>query len=100
MLALIERGALKPAGLAEVERAQTDGRWDDAYDSPRRMTVPEDLETALAENRPAQSFFQTLDGRNRYAILFRIQTARKAEKRARRIQQFVQMLARKEKLHP
>ena len=98
-LALIEAGKMKPAGLAEIERAKEDGRWDRAYDSPRAASVPEDLQAALDGNARATAFFATLNGQNRYAVLFRIQTAKKAETRARRIQQFVAMLARGEKLH-
>lgn len=64
-----EAGAMQPAGLAEVERAKQDGRWDVAYDPPSRATVPDDLLAALAENPPAAAFFQTLDGGNRYAVL-------------------------------
>jgi uncharacterized protein YdeI (YjbR/CyaY-like superfamily) len=100
VLALIERGEMQPAGLAEVERARSDGRWDAAYDSPSRIEVPDDLQTALDANAPAKTFFATLDSRNRYAILFRVHTARKAETRAKRIHQFVAMLARNERLHP
>jgi uncharacterized protein YdeI (YjbR/CyaY-like superfamily) len=99
-LSFIESGQLKAAGLAEVERARKDGRWDAAYDSPSRITVPGDLEAALGKNAAANAFFKTLDSRNRYAVLFRIHTAKKHETRARRIQQFVAMLARNEKLHP
>jgi len=99
-LALIAAGAMKPAGLAEVQRAQQDGRWEAAYDSPTTMTVPEDLEAALNGQAPARAFFETLDGRNRYAILFRLQTTRRAETRRKRVEQFVEMLARKEKLYP
>jgi uncharacterized protein YdeI (YjbR/CyaY-like superfamily) len=98
-LALIEAGQMKPAGLEEIERAKKDGRWDAAYDSPRGATVPDDLQAALDGNAPAKAFFTTLNGQNRYAILFRIQTAKKADSRARRIQQFVEMLAKGEKLH-
>jgi len=100
VLALIESGEMQPAGLAEVERAKNDGRWDAAYDSPSRITVPDDLQTALEKNERAKSFFETLDSRNRYAILFRIHTAKKVETRAKRIQQFVEMLARNEKVYP
>jgi uncharacterized protein YdeI (YjbR/CyaY-like superfamily) len=99
-LALIEAGKMKPAGLAEIERAKKDGRWDAAYDSPRAASVPDDLQAALDGNARAKAFFATLNGQNRYAVLFRIQTAKKAETRARRIRQFVEMLARGEKLHP
>ena len=97
---LIQGGQMKAAGLAAVERAQQDGRWDAAYDSQRTAAVPADLQTELDKNETAQAFFTALDSQNRYAILFRIQTAKKPETRARRIEQFVQMLARHEKLHP
>lgn len=99
-LALIERGQMKPAGLKEIERAKEDGRWDAAYDSSSTATVPGDLQAALDKNARAAAFFATLDRGNRYAILFRIHTARKPETRAKRIQQFIEMLARNEKVHP
>ena len=99
-LALIEAGTMQPAGLAEVERAKGDGRWDMAYDSPSQATVPDDLQAALAKNARAAAFFATLDARNRYAVLWRVQTAKKAETRARRIADLVAMLARGEKVHP
>lgn len=98
--ALIERGQMQPAGLREIERAKQDGRWDAAYDSPRTATPPPDLQAALDSHPEAAAFFATLDSRNRYAILFRIQTAKKPETRARRIEQFIQMLQRREKLYP
>ena len=97
-LALIEAGQMKLAGLEEIERAKKDGRWDAAYDSPRAATVPDDLQAALEGNARAKAFFTTLSGQNRYAILFRIQTAKKADTRARRIQQFIEMLAKNETL--
>jgi uncharacterized protein YdeI (YjbR/CyaY-like superfamily) len=97
--ALIAAGAMAPAGLAEVERARADGRWDAAYDSPRHAAVPADLRSALNRNQRAKRFFATLDRHNRFAILFRIQTAKKEETRARRIAQFVTMLERQEKIH-
>ena len=99
-LALIAAGEMKPGGLAEVERAKRDGRWDAAYDGPRGITVPADLQAALDKSKGAKSFFESLDSRNRFAILFRLQTAKKAETRARRLQQFVEMLRRREKIHP
>jgi len=98
-LSLIARGEMKPAGLKEIERAKGDGRWKDAYDSARTATVPSDLQAALDANAKAKAFFATLNARNRYAILFRIQTAKKAETRVRRIQTFVQMLEKHETLH-
>ncbi len=99
-VALIAAGKMMPSGLAEVERAKKDGRWDRAYESQSRASLPEDLELALARNPRAKKFFAALDSRNRYAILFRVQRAKKAETRARRIAQFVEMLAKGEKLHP
>ena len=98
-LTLIKDGKMKPAGLQEVERAKSDGRWDAAYDSASKAAVPGDFLSALDGNTRAKNFFGTLDSRNRYAILFRIQTAKKAETRARKIAQFVQMLERHEKVH-
>ena len=98
--ALIDAGRMKPAGIAEVERARQDGRWERAYDSPSRATIPDDLAAALAKNKRASAFFATLDSRNRYAILHRVQTAKKPETRARRIADFVEMLTRREKIHP
>ncbi len=99
-LALIKTGEMKPAGLKEIERAKIDGRWDAAYDSASKITVPSDFQTALDSNARAKEFFETLDSRNRYAVLFRIQTAKKAETRAKKISQFMLMLERHEKVHP
>jgi uncharacterized protein YdeI (YjbR/CyaY-like superfamily) len=98
--ALIETGRMHPPGLAEVERAKKDGRWDAAYDSPKTSEVPEELARALAKNERASAFFSTLDATNRFAVLHRVQTAKKAETRASRIEQFVTMLAKGETLHP
>ncbi len=98
-LQLINDDRMKPTGLEAVERARQDGRWDAAYDSPSGATVPDDFQAALDENAEAHVFFSTLDRQNRYAILFRIQTAKKAETRAKRIRQFVEMLEKKEKLY-
>jgi uncharacterized protein YdeI (YjbR/CyaY-like superfamily) len=97
--ALIGSGDMHAAGLSEIERAKKDGRWDAAYDSPKSMTVPDELQRALNKNRKAKAFFETLDSRNRFAILFRIQTAKKEETKAKRITQFVEMLERGETLH-
>jgi uncharacterized protein YdeI (YjbR/CyaY-like superfamily) len=99
-LALISAGKMMAPGLAEVERAKRDGRWDRAYDAPSKATVPIDLAEALASNPRAARFFEALDARNRYAVLFRVGTAKKPETRAKRIDTFVAMLARHEKLHP
>jgi len=99
-LKLIDDGRMQPAGLAEVERAKADGRWDAAYDAQSVAAVPPDLQAALDANRKAAAFFEKLDSRNRYAVLFRTQGAKKPETRARRISQFVAMLAKGEKIHP
>lgn len=98
--ALMEAGRMHPAGLREVERAKSDGRWDAAYAPQSTATVPDDLAAALAADDGAREFFATLNSANRYAVLFRIQDAKRPETRARRITQFVEMLARHEKLHP
>jgi uncharacterized protein YdeI (YjbR/CyaY-like superfamily) len=99
-LKLIDEGRMQPAGLAEVDRARADGRWDAAYDAQSVATVPPDLQAALDANPKAAAFFAKLDSRNRYAVLFRTQGAKKPETRARRIAQFVEMLAKGEKIHP
>ena len=92
-MALMARGEMRPAGLREVERAQADGRWEAAYEPPSTMTVPDDLQEALARNPVAAASFAALDRTNRYAILHRIHAAKKPETRARRIETFVAMLA-------
>ncbi len=97
---LIASGRMQPAGLAAIERAKQNGQWDNAYDSHRTATVPDDLQAALDANAKAKAFFATLDSANRYAILWRLQTAKRAETRARRIEQFINMLENHEKLHP
>lgn len=99
-LALIESGRMKTAGLNAIDRAKKDGRWEGAYDSQSAAAVPVDLQAALDKNARAKSFFATLDSHNRYAVLFRIHTAKRAETRAKRIQKFVEMLGKHEKLHP
>jgi uncharacterized protein YdeI (YjbR/CyaY-like superfamily) len=98
--ALIAAGKMKPPGLAEVERAKNDGRWSLAYDGARTSGVPTDLATALGRDQRARAFFEKLDGANRYAILYRVQTAKKPETRAERIARFVAMCARHETIHP
>jgi uncharacterized protein YdeI (YjbR/CyaY-like superfamily) len=97
---LIESGEMKPAGLREVERAKADGRWAAAYESPSNATVPQDLQRELDRNKRARDFFSTLSSVNRYAILYRIQDAKRPETRARRIEDFVRMLAEHKTLHP
>jgi uncharacterized protein YdeI (YjbR/CyaY-like superfamily) len=100
VLRYIEQGKMQPAGLAEVERARRDGRWDAAYDSVSKAQVPPDLQAALDANPAAAAFFGTLSSQNRYAILFRLQSAKKPETRAARLEKFVEMLARGETIHP
>jgi uncharacterized protein YdeI (YjbR/CyaY-like superfamily) len=99
-LVLIEQGKMQPSGLAAVERAKANGQWERAYASQKNATVPDDLAAALDRNEKAKTFFATLDSPNRYAILHRIHIAKKPETRARRIAKFVEMLAKREKLHP
>ncbi|MEP6642823.1 MAG: YdeI/OmpD-associated family protein [Gaiellales bacterium] len=96
---LIGRGEMAPAGMREIERARADGRWDAAYDSHSTATVPPDLLAALEHDEAARDFFAALDGNNRYAILYRIQEARRPETRARRIAKYVAMLSAGEKIH-
>ncbi|WP_203587142.1 YdeI/OmpD-associated family protein [Actinospica acidiphila] len=98
---LTERGRMRPAGLREVERAKADGRWEAAYASQRTAAVPDDLRAALdAAPASAWEFFDSLDSRNRYAILHRVEEAKRAGTRAARIEKFVAMLAAGEKLYP
>ena len=98
--ALIAEGRMRAAGQRQVDQAKADGRWEAAYDSQRAIAVPLDLQSALDAEPAAQEFFSTLDSHNRYAILYRVQTAKRAETRAARIQKFVAMLARGEKIYP
>jgi uncharacterized protein YdeI (YjbR/CyaY-like superfamily) len=99
-LVLMKEGRLTAAGLHEIERAKADGRWDAAYAPQSTAAIPDDLDAALAKNQKARVFFATLDGANRYAILHRVNTAKKAETRARRVETFVAMLSRGETIHP
>lgn len=96
---LIKSGQMKPAGLKAIEAAKADGRWAQAYDSTKNMSVPEDFQKALDKNKKAKAFFATLNRVNQYAILFRIQNAKKTETRERRIKQFVEMLEKNEKIY-
>jgi uncharacterized protein YdeI (YjbR/CyaY-like superfamily) len=98
-LELIERGEMKAAGLRQVELAKADGRWDAAYDRQGAAGVPEDLQAALDANPRAREFFATLDSANRYAVLYRIQDAKRTETRARRVAKYVAMLADHKKIH-
>jgi uncharacterized protein YdeI (YjbR/CyaY-like superfamily) len=93
---LIASGEMQAAGLAEVERAKSDGRWAAAYESQRTATIPDDLAAALDAHPAAGRFFQTLNSASRYAILYRIADAKRPATRAQRIEKFVQMLARGE----
>ena len=99
-LQLIKSGRMLPAGAKEIERAQKDGRWDAAYAPQSTAEVPDDLRAALAKNKKAAKFFQTLNGANHYAILYRVHNAKKPETRAARIEKFVAMLAAGETIHP
>ena len=98
--ALMAEGRLQPAGVRQVEAAKADGRWDAAYESQSKMTVPDDLQRELDNTPKAQAFFDTLNSVNRYAILFRIHTAKKPETRRARIATFVDMLANNQNLYP
>lgn len=97
---LIAEGRMHPAGLAEVERAKADGRWDDAYDGPAKAKVPDDLAAAIAANPDAAAMFEVLTSQNRFALIHRTQQAKRPQTRARRIEQFVDMLARGETIYP
>jgi uncharacterized protein YdeI (YjbR/CyaY-like superfamily) len=98
-LELIKQGCMQPAGIAAIEQAKSNGRWDAAYQPPSDKTLPADLEEALKKSPKAAAFFKTLNGQNRYAILFRLQTAKKAETRTKRLATFVEMLERGKTLH-
>ena len=93
---LIASGEMKPSGLKAVEAAKQDGRWDAAYASQKNISVPADFQSALSKNEKAKAFFESLTGSKRYAFLFRIETAKKAETRVKRILQFVEMLEKGE----
>ena len=97
--ALIEAGRMQAPGYAQIEAAKADGRWGQAYDGARTSAVPEDLLAALEAEPRAKAFFATINAANRYAVLWRIQTAVKPETRAKRISQLVEMLARGETIH-
>lgn len=97
---LIADGRMQPAGLAEVERAKADGRWENAYSGSASSEVPDDLREALAASPPAQATWDVLTRTNRYAVLYRVQQAKRAETRARRVSEYVEMLARGETPHP
>lgn len=98
-LELIELGRMTAAGLAEVDAARADGRWDAAYAPARSAQPPPDLQAALDASPQAAAFFATLTGANRYAVIYRVSTAKRPDTRTRRIAQFVEMLARGETIH-
>ncbi len=93
-------GRMRPAGLRAIELAKKNGRWENAYASASNSPIPADLQLALDANQQARAFFATLNSRNRFAILFRIQSVKKAETRARKIAQFIEMLTKGETLYP
>ncbi len=99
-MALIAEGRMQPAGMRQVELAQADGRWDVAYESQSKITIPPDFQSELDKNQQAKDFFGTLDSANRYAFIFRIQTAKKPATRSARITKFIEMLANNQKIHP
>jgi uncharacterized protein YdeI (YjbR/CyaY-like superfamily) len=99
-LELVAQKLMRPAGLSEIDRARKDGRWDAAYAPQSTAQVPDDLRIAFAKNKKAARVFETLDGTNRYAILYRVHTAKKPETRAVRIATFVAMLAEGKTIHP
>ena len=96
---LIASGEMRHAGLKAIELAKQDGRWDAAYESQKNISIPDDFQSVLDKNKKAKAFFATLNSVNRYAILFRIHNAKKAETRVKRIQQFIEMLEKKEKIY-
>jgi uncharacterized protein YdeI (YjbR/CyaY-like superfamily) len=98
-LELVKQGRMRSAGRAQIDAAKADGRWNLAYAPASGAEVPSDLQSALKKNPAAAAFFKTLSGRNRYAILYRIGTVKKAETRKRKISEFVAMLERGETIH-
>ena len=98
--ALLAEGRMQPGGLRQVELAKSNGRWEAAYESQSKVTIPADFQRELDTNQKAKDFFSTLDSRNRYAILFRIQTAKRPETRSARIQKFIEMLAQQQRIYP
>jgi len=96
---LIAEGKMREAGLKEIERAKADGRWEAAYAPQSKITIPDEFQAALDQNPTAQTFFNGLNSANRYAILFQITTAKKAETRQRRIEKLITMLNAQEKLY-
>ncbi len=97
---LTAEGRMQPSGLAQVEKAKADGRWAKAYDAPSQMKVPEDFLAALSKDPKARAFFETLNRANTYAIAWHLHNAKKPETRERRMQKYLEMMARGEKPHP
>jgi uncharacterized protein YdeI (YjbR/CyaY-like superfamily) len=91
---------MKPPGLVAIEQARQDGRWDAAYEPQSRAVVPDDLQRELDSNPTARAFFEGLDSRNRYAILYRLHDAKKPETRRRRLEQFLAMLSERRRIYP
>jgi len=98
--ALLASGRMQPAGIRQVELAKADGRWEAAYASQSKISIPDDFQRELENNQQAQEFFMTLNSANRYAILFRIHTAKKSETRSARIKKIIEMLSNQQKLYP
>ncbi|MGH7884613.1 MAG: YdeI/OmpD-associated family protein [Thermodesulfobacteriota bacterium] len=96
---LTELKKMKLSGLKEIEAAKADGRWDQAYDSPKNMVIPEDFLKELSKNKKAKAFFETLNKTNTYSIAWRLQTAKKPETRKRRMEKILEMLSKGEKFH-
>jgi len=96
---LTKAARMKPSGLAEVEKAKADGRWTQAYDSPEKMTLPDDFMNELLKDKKAKAFFDILNKANQYAIAWRLQTAKKPETREKRMKAILEMLSRGEKFH-
>ena len=99
-IALVAQGRMQPAGLKQIELAKNDGRWDKAYESQGRITIPADFQSELDNNPKAKDFFNTLNSVNRYAILFRIHNAQKPETRTARINKFIAMLSNNQTIYP
>jgi len=98
--ALIAEGRMQPEGIRQVELAKADGRWESAYESQSKITIPDDFQSELDKNQKAKDFFSTLNSINRYAILFRIHSAKKPATRSARINKFIEMLSNNQKIYP
>ncbi len=96
---LTKVGKMKPSGISEVERAKDDGRWESAYASPKNTTIPKDFETAILKDKKSKESWEKLNKTNRFAMIFQINNAKKEETRTRRIEKFIEMLKRGEKLY-